>query len=101
MRRVRRVAVVTSGGDAPGMNAAIRAVVRTASAHGIRTVGVLGGYAGLVEGRFKPLSDRSVGGIVQRGGTILGCSRFPHFVKRWRRVKPSISFGAPRLMVSS
>jgi len=79
MRRVHRVAVVTSGGDAPGMNAAIRAVARSASAHGIHTVGVLGGYAGLVEGRFQPLSDRSVGGIVQRGGTILGSSRFSPF----------------------
>jgi 6-phosphofructokinase 1 len=79
MPRLRRVAVVTSGGDAPGMNAAIRAVARSASAHGIHTVGVLGGYAGLVEGRFQPLSDRSVGGIVQRGGTILGSSRFSPF----------------------
>ncbi len=79
MRRVRRVAVVTSGGDAPGMNAAIRAVVRSASAQGIHTLGVLGGFAGLVEGRFQPLSDRSVGGILQRGGTILGSSRFSPF----------------------
>ena len=79
MRRVRRVAVVTSGGDAPGMNAAIRAVVRSANAHDVQALGVFGGYAGLVEGRFQPLSDRSVGGILQRGGTILGCSRFPPF----------------------
>jgi 6-phosphofructokinase 1 len=61
------------------MNAAIRAIVRTASAHGVHTVGVLGGYVGLVEGRFRPLDDRGVGGILQRGGTILGCSRFPSF----------------------
>ncbi len=54
MRRLRRVAVVTSGGDAPGMNAAIRAVARTASAQGIHTLGVPSGYAGLVEGRFQP-----------------------------------------------
>jgi 6-phosphofructokinase 1 len=61
------------------MNAAIRAVVRTARAHGVQALGVFGGYAGLVAGRFQPLSDRSVGGIIQRGGTILGCSRFPPF----------------------
>jgi 6-phosphofructokinase 1 len=79
MRGLRRVAVLTSGGDAPGMNAAIRAVVRAASARGAETLGVLGGYAGLVEGRFQPLGDRGVGGILQRGGTILGCSRFPPF----------------------
>ncbi len=54
MRRLRRVAVVTSGGDAPGMNAAIRTVARTASAQGIHTLGVPSGYAGLVEGRFQP-----------------------------------------------
>jgi len=79
MHRLRRVAVLTSGGDAPGMNAAIRAVVRTASARGAETLGVLGGFAGLAEGRFQLLGDRSVGGILQRGGTILGCSRFPPF----------------------
>ena len=64
------IAVLTSGGDAPGMNAAIRAVVRAASARGIKTVGVIDGYAGLVDGRFRPLDNRAVGGIIQRGGTI-------------------------------
>lgn len=79
MSELRRIAVLTSGGDAPGMNAAIRAVVRTASEHGIETYGVLRGYAGLVEGAYQPLTDRSVGGILQRGGTILGTARYPTF----------------------
>jgi 6-phosphofructokinase 1 len=73
------IAVLTSGGDAPGMNAAIRTVVRSASARGIKTVGVIDGYAGLVDGRFRPLDNRAVGGIIQRGGTILGSARCPRF----------------------
>jgi 6-phosphofructokinase 1 len=76
---MNRVAVLTSGGDAPGMNAAIRAVVRAAAARDVAVEGVLNGFAGLVAGTFEPLDDRSVGGIVQRGGTILGTRRFPTF----------------------
>ena len=68
MANVKRIAVLTSGGDAPGMNAAIRAVVRTASARGIATAGVIDGYAGLLDGRFRPLDNRAVGGILLRGG---------------------------------
>ncbi len=79
MRELRRVAVLTSGGDAPGMNAAIRAVVRCAAAHGIETYGVSDGYAGLLAGRLRLLDDRSVGGILHRGGTILGTSRCLEF----------------------
>ena len=79
MTTVKRIAVLTSGGDAPGMNAAIRAVVRTASARGIETVGVIDGYAGLLDGRFRPLDNRAVGGIIQRGGTMLGSARCPSF----------------------
>jgi len=74
-----RVAIVTSGGDAPGINAAIRAAVRTGIARGWEMVGVRHGYAGLTEGSFLPLSARDVGGIIQRGGTILGSRRFPEF----------------------
>ena len=76
---MKRLAVLTSGGDAPGMNAAIRAVVRAAAARDITVVGVLNGYAGLAAGAFQPLDDRTVGGILQRGGTILGTRRFPAF----------------------
>lgn len=68
---VRRIAVMTSGGDAPGMNPCIRAVVRTALAHDIEVIGVIGGYDGLIKGNFKQLGARDVGGIIQRGGTIL------------------------------
>jgi 6-phosphofructokinase 1 len=79
MSNLKRVAVLTSGGDAPGMNAAIRAVVRTALAHGIEPMGVMSGYAGLVEGRFRPLDSRAVSGILQQGGTVLHSARCPAF----------------------
>jgi 6-phosphofructokinase 1 len=69
------VAVLTSGGDAPGMNAALRAVVRAGTARGWRMFGVRDGYSGLVEGAFVPLGPRDVGGIIDRGGTMLGSSR--------------------------
>ncbi|MBS1806639.1 MAG: 6-phosphofructokinase [Acidobacteria bacterium] len=76
---MKRIAVLTSGGDAPGMNAAIRAVVRSALAQGWETFGVRCGYAGLIGGHFEGLDARAVGGIVQRGGTILGSARCPEF----------------------
>lgn len=72
---VRRVAVLTSGGDAPGMNAAIRAVVRTGVARGWEMYGVKLGYEGLINGKIIPMGTRDVGGIIQRGGTILGSAR--------------------------
>src|SRR5262245_54608785 len=75
----RRIAVLTSGGDAPGMNAAIRAVVRTSVDKGWEAFGVRNGYEGLVEGRIDPLGARDVGGILQRGGTFLGSARLPEF----------------------
>ena len=78
---VHRVAVLTSGGDAPGMNAAIRAVVRTGAGRGWQVQGVRQGYAGLVAGNFVPLGPRDVGGIIQRGGTVLGSARCPEFVE--------------------
>ena len=76
---MRRIAVLTSGGDAPGMNAAIRAVVRAGVANGMDVYGVKGGYEGLINGLFIPLGTRDVGGIMQRGGTILGSARCPEF----------------------
>jgi 6-phosphofructokinase 1 len=79
MRRLRRLALLTSGGDAPGMNAAIRAVVRAAAAQGIESYGVSDGYTGLLSGRFRLLDDRSVGGVLHRGGTILGTARCEEF----------------------
>lgn len=76
---MKRIAVLTSGGDAPGMNAAIRAVVRTGLEQNWEILGVLQGYEGLVAGHFRPIGSRDVGGIIQRGGTILGTSRCPEF----------------------
>lgn len=76
---MRRVAVLTSGGDAPGMNAAIRAVVRMGIDQGWDMVGVRRGYGGLMSGDFLPLSARDVGGIIQQPGTRLGTSRAPEF----------------------
>ncbi|MDQ7819661.1 MAG: 6-phosphofructokinase [Armatimonadota bacterium] len=74
-----RVGVLTSGGDAPGMNAAIRAVVRTAVVAGWEVVGIRHGYAGLIAGEVVPLTARDVGGIIQLGGTILHSARCPEF----------------------
>ena len=76
-----RIAVLTSGGDAPGMNVAIRAVVRTAVARGWAVIGVKNGYAGLMGGEFVPLGARSVGGILERGGTVLGSARAREFAE--------------------
>ncbi len=76
---MKRIAVLTSGGDAPGMNAAIRAVVRAGIDFGMETYGVRHGYAGLIAGDFLKLSARDVGGIMQKGGTMLGSARCLEF----------------------
>jgi 6-phosphofructokinase 1 len=76
---MKRIAIVTSGGDAPGINAAVRAVVRTAIDKGWETFGVRHGYSGLANDDFFPLGLRDVGGIIQRGGTMLGSKRYPGF----------------------
>jgi len=76
---MKRIAVLTSGGDAPGMNAAIRAVVRTAGYHHMEVYGSERGYAGLIEGELKMLSRRSVSDTIQRGGTILKTARSEEF----------------------
>ncbi|NLK74548.1 MAG: 6-phosphofructokinase [Clostridiales bacterium] len=78
---VKSIAVLTSGGDAPGMNAAIRAVVRTALSKNIKVKGILRGFAGLLEEEFVELDSKSVSDIIQRGGTILYTARCPEFVK--------------------
>jgi 6-phosphofructokinase 1 len=76
---MKRVAVLTSGGDAPGMNAAIRAVVRSGVLRSCEMFGVRNGYEGLMAGDFLPLGPRDVGGIIHQGGTMLGTSRCPQF----------------------
>lgn len=76
---MKKIAVLTSGGDAPGMNAAIRAVVRKAMYHDIEVYGIKHGYEGFINGDFKLLDLGSVGSIIQRGGTILFSARCPQF----------------------
>ncbi|MEJ2147956.1 MAG: 6-phosphofructokinase [Chloroflexota bacterium] len=76
---IRRIAVMTSGGDSPGMNAAIRAVVRSGVYHGLEVYGIRQAYRGLVNGDIERMETRDVGGIIQRGGTILQTARLPEF----------------------
>ena len=76
---VKTIGVLTSGGDAPGMNAAIRAVVRTALAEGLKVKGIMRGYAGLIDEEIVDLDLRSVSDIIHRGGTILYTARCPEF----------------------
>lgn len=76
---MKTIAVLCSGGDSPGMNCAVRAVVRTAIGSGIKVYGILRGYAGLLEGAFEEMDASSVGNIIQYGGTILQTSRFREF----------------------
>ncbi len=78
---IKSLAVLTAGGDAPGMNAAIRAVVRTSFALGLRAFGIQRAFEGLVQGDMRELGAREVGGILQRGGTVLQTTRFPDFAK--------------------
>ena len=79
MRTVKKIGVLTSGGDAPGMNPAIRAVVRKAIYHNLEVYGIYGGYTGLISGNIKKLELGSVGDIIQRGGTMLQSARCPEF----------------------
>ncbi len=76
---IKRIAVFTSGGDAPGMNAAIRAVVRTASFHDLHVYGIIRGYEGMVDGDLRRLETRDVGNIIHRGGTVLKTARSDRF----------------------
>jgi 6-phosphofructokinase 1 len=76
---MKRVAVLTSGGDAPGMNACVRAIVRCGLYNGIEMIGVRRGYDGLIDGDFLPMDSHSVSNIIQRGGTILKTARSERF----------------------
>lgn len=84
---MRRIGLLTSGGDAPGMNAAIRAVVRTATHAGLEVMGVRRGYEGLIRGDVLPLGTRGVGNIIHLGGTILETARCPEFKTSEGRAK--------------
>ena len=70
MKQFKKIGVLTSGGDAPGMNAAVRAVTRAALSHGVEVVGVYRGYSGLISGDIKTLGLRDVSNIVNKGGTV-------------------------------
>ena len=76
---MKRIGVLTSGGDGPGLNPCIRAATRMALGYGLEVMGVERGYAGLMNGEIIPLDARSVGGIIGKGGTFLGTTRAPEF----------------------
>ncbi|WP_300382246.1 6-phosphofructokinase [Clostridium sp.] len=84
---MKKIAILTSGGDAPGMNAAIRAVVRTALHQGIEVMGVQRGYSGLINGELFPMDRSSVSDVIHRGGTILRTARCKEFKEEETRVK--------------
>ena len=87
MGKIKNIGVLTSGGDAPGMNAAIRAIVRTGIYNHIKVTGILHGYEGLIKGLFKPLKSQNVSEIIQRGGTILKTARCEEFKTKAGRKK--------------
>ena len=78
-RKVTKIGVLTSGGDAPGMNAAIRAVVRTGIYNKMEVYGILRGYSGMIDGDIFKMESKSVANIIQRGGTILKTARCKEF----------------------
>jgi 6-phosphofructokinase 1 len=79
MKEIKKIGVMTSGGDSPGMNAAIRSVVRTCAFYGIESAGIYRGYQGMIEGDFIELNARSVKGIINKGGTFLKSARSKEF----------------------
>lgn len=91
------VGILTSGGDSPGMNAAVRAAVRCGTEAGFSMYGVSRGYAGLIDGDIFPLSNRDVGGIIERGGTILRSARSPQFMTEAGQQKALASIKQHRL----
>ena len=80
LKTIKKVGVLTSGGDSPGMNAAIRSVVRTCAYHNIQCVGIYRGYQGMIEGDFKEMGPRSVHNIINKGGTVLKSARSKEFM---------------------
>ena len=84
---IQRIGILTSGGDSPGMNCAIRAVVRTGLSYGLEVYGIYDGYRGMVEGNIVKLNRKSVSDIINRGGTVLRTARLPEFKEEATRVK--------------
>lgn len=85
--KIKKIGVYTSGGDAPGMNAAVRAVVRTAIINGVEVMGIIQGYSGMIDNKMIPLQMRDMANIIQRGGTILKTGRSPEFTRPEYRKK--------------
>ena len=85
--KIKKIGLLTSGGDAPGMNAAIRAVVRACTYYNVECVGIYRGFQGLIEGDFEPFSARQVSNIINRGGTILKTDRSAEFKTKEGREK--------------
>src|SRR4051812_30885026 len=85
--KVTKIGVLTSGGDSPGMNAAIRAVVRTSIYQGLEVFGIMRGYNGMIEDDIYQMDSRSVANIIQRGGTILKTARSKDFYSEEGRKK--------------
>lgn len=102
MEEIKKIGVLTSGGDAPGMNAAIRAVVRAGVYHGFEVFGIMRGYQGMIEGDIIPLYPQSVSGIIQKGGTILQTARCKEFHTAEGRKKANdqlVKFGINAIIV--
>ena len=96
-RTLKKIAILTSGGDAPGMNAAIRSIIRVANYRGIKTCGVMRGYQGLIRGEIVPLGPRDVSDIIQKGGTILKTSRSKEFHTQAGRKKAKTNLEAHQI----
>ena len=99
---VQRIGVLTSGGDSPGMNAAIRAVVRSAISRGIEVVGIYDGFKGMYEGHMELMNTKSVSDIMIRGGTIIGSARLPEFKDEAIRkvaIENLVKFGVEAVVV--
>lgn len=96
MEEIKKIGVLTSGGDAPGMNAALRAVVRAGIYNGLEVFGIRRGYQGMIEGDIIPLTSQSVSGIIQRGGTIIQtarCAEFHEYEGRKKAYEQLVKYG--------
>ena len=99
---MKRIGILTSGGDAPGMNAAVRAVARKAMHEGLEVYGINYGFAGLVAGDIFKMNESTVGDKIQRGGTMLYSARYPQFAQeegQLRGVEQLNKFGIEALVV--
>jgi len=96
---IKKIGIITSGGDSPGMNACIRAVVRTAMYNNIEVIGFLKGYEGIIDNNFIELKNESVSGIIQKGGTILKTARSARFMQEEGILQAATNLKAANIMV--